>query len=32
MVHWRLKLPAILLLALTVASAIGKVSPTGFHW
>ena len=32
MVHWRLKLPMVILVALAVASAIGKFGGIGFHW
>jgi hypothetical protein len=32
MVHWRLKLPTIVLVALAIASAVGKIGPYGFHW
>jgi len=32
MAHWRLKLPTILLVAVAIASTVGKVSPFGFHW
>jgi hypothetical protein len=32
MIHWRLKLPMILLVAVAIASAVGKASPLGFFW
>jgi hypothetical protein len=32
MLHWSNKLPAIVLVALAVASAAGKCSPLGFFW
>jgi len=32
MVHWRLKLPTLALLAVVVAAALGKAAPYGFFW
>jgi hypothetical protein len=32
MVHWRLKLPALMLLAAAVAVVLGKGTPYGFFW
>jgi len=32
MLHWHHRLPAIVLVALTVASAFGKLDPLGFFW
>ena len=32
MVHWRLKLPALALLVVVVAAALGKAAPYGFFW
>jgi len=32
MLHWRYKLPAVVVVALVIASAFGKVPPIGFFW
>jgi hypothetical protein len=32
MVHWRLKLPALVACAVVFAAAIGKAVPFGFFW
>jgi hypothetical protein len=32
MVHWRLKLPTLAVLAIVVAAALGRVAPYGFFW
>jgi len=32
MLHWSHKLPAVLLVALTVASAFGRFCGAGFFW
>jgi hypothetical protein len=32
MVHWRLKLPTLALVAVVVAAALGKGTPYGFFW
>jgi hypothetical protein len=32
MVHWRLKLPTLALLAVVAASALGRATPFGFFW
>ena len=30
--HWRTKLMTIVFVALAVAAALGKGTPTGLHW
>jgi hypothetical protein len=32
MLHWRSKFPAVVVVALVVASAFAKGSPLGFFW
>ena len=32
MIHWQIKLFALVTVALGVASALGKGCPSGFHW
>jgi|GEM_PF-5020619 hypothetical protein len=32
MLHWAHKLSTVVLVALAVAGAMGKVSPFAFHW
>jgi hypothetical protein len=32
MVHWRIKLPTVVLVALVIASAVAKGGGIGFSW
>jgi hypothetical protein len=32
MLHWSHKLPAVVVVALALAAAFGKVAPFGFFW